>query len=173
MSPLVPVAAEDSVPLRGRRVDTPVSRAEDGIGGVAELLHEGLVVGIVASPVLAALDIEPDHAEADVVVVEVVLEGLHLVGSVAALGAGEEVDIDIRHATGPGVGDALSAVVVNGTSAAEATGDTEDVPVVLEAAPGGGGEELGAINTISGGCSADHSGEESKSKDSLHLKKKR
>ena len=169
VSKLVPVAAEDGVPLRGRGVDAPVRRPEERLGGVAELLEEHLVGAVVTEPVLAALNIEPDLTEADVVVVEVVLEGLNLISCVATLGAGEKINVDILHATSPGVGNTLCAVAVNLAIAAVAARNAEDVAVVGKTPPGRSGEELGDIDTRGGGNCANHgSSNKSDCKDCLH-----
>ena len=166
---LAPATAKDGVPLRGRGVDAPVRGAELAVCGVAELLHEHLVLALVAEPVLAALNVNPDLTEADVVVVEVVLEGLNLISCVATLGAGEKINVDILHATSPGVGNTLCAVAVNLAIAAVAARNAEDVAVVGKTPPGRSGEELGDIDTRGGGNCANHgSSNKSDCKDCLH-----
>jgi len=148
--PAIPVAHK-SGPLMLVGVDTTELGAKDALGGVGKIVHERTVLGSAAEPVLGTLDIEPHLTVLDVL--GVIIESLDLMLGVTALGAREHVDIDVLHATRPGIADTLSAMLVRIASAAIATDDGKIVALIVKALPRAHTEELGNINTLSGaGC---------------------
>ena len=154
---------EDGGPLVLVGIDLPLVGTELGVHGRGELLEEVPVLGGVTEPVLGTLDINPDKADVDVVVLDVGMEGLGLTSGITARGAREHVGIDVGHTSGPGVGDVLGAVGIDSTGGAEATDDGELVALAVDAGPGGDSEELGHINTLGGSGNTE---EESECKES-------
>jgi len=165
--PGVPVAHK-SIPLMLVGVNTTELAAEDLLGGIGKVVHESAVLGIAAEPVLSAFDIEPHLTVLDVLCV--VPESLNLALGVAALRAREHVDIHMLHTTRPGVGNALSAVLVGVTSAAIATNDCKLVTVILEALPGTHTIELRNMNTNGSITHSKACCKSNKSKRETHIK---
>jgi len=164
--PAVPLAHE-GVPLVLVGVDATELRAEDALGCIGKLVHELTVLAGAAEPVLGALNVEPHLAVLDVL--SVVVERLDLRLGIAALGAGEHVDIDVLHTARPGIADALSAVVVGIAGAAEATDDGEFVSIVADTLPNAHAEQLRHINTSSSAAHSKASGDSNKNKSETHF----
>jgi len=131
-APGTPVT-EDADPSVLVGVDATELVTKDLLGRVGKIVHEITVGIVVAHPVLRTLDIEPHETVLDVG--SKVVKRLNLSSGVAALRAGEHVDVDVLKTGLPGVGDALRAVVIRVTSAAEATNDGKSVAAVAKALP--------------------------------------
>ena len=145
-----------NIPLRSRSVDTKVETI--GVGSGDESLEEGLVGGLRAGPVLSSLDVEPELAVLDIAVAES-LDGLVDLGSGGgrAGGTGEEVDVHVAHAAGPGVGDRGGAVGVGDPVALVGADHGEVVAVADEALEAAGGGQLADVNARVGGSSGEQS----------------
>ena len=139
-------AAHDGVPLRGGGVDADVEAG--AASGGEEAGEEGLVGAGGAGPVLGALDVEPEHAELDVVVAERIDGLVDLRGSRGgAGGAREKVHVNVAHAASPGVGHALGAVGVGLASAHVAAHDSEMVAIGNQARKAALRGQCGEINS--------------------------
>jgi len=162
----IPIAHKVA-PLIGVGVDATELRAEDALGGVGKVSHELTVLGGAAEPVLRALNIEPHLTVLDVL--GMVVKSLDLRPGIATLGAREHVDIDVLHSTGPGVADALGAVVVGVASAAIAANDGKLVAIVADTLPSAHAEQLRHINTSGSRAHRKACGKSKKSNNKTHF----
>jgi len=152
---------EDALPAVLVGVDTK-GAVEKLLGGGSKLVVE-LTVGLLAHPVLRTLDVEPDHAELDVLGFHVVVELSDLLGRIAALGAREHVEVDVLHASRPGLLDRRGAVGINVAKGLVAADDGEvDAVVLVEAVPRGLRIVVGAVDTVSSGLSCKNNKSKSK-----------
>lgn len=120
--------------------------------------------------IFTSFDIEPDEAVVDVLGLDVVIKGLDLASGIPALGAREDIEVDVLEASFPGLLDAGGALGVNMAEALVAADDGELVAIVLEARPGREGIVVRNIHTKSGAGGDSREGEDTqKRKDSLHL----
>lgn len=72
----------------------------------------------------------------------------YLLSGVAAGVAGENVSIDVSHATSPSVGDGSGTVGISVTTGAVHAHHREGVTIALQAAEAAGGSQLGHIHTV-------------------------
>jgi len=154
--PVAPLA-KDGLPLNLVGIDTGILAAKDAHGSVGKLVEELTVPVVAAEPVFGALDVDPHLTVVDVL--GSVIESLDLATGITAARAGEHVDIDVVHASSPGVVHRGSTVGINSASGHVATDNGKGVAVVADTLPAAHREQLRDINTNSGRNSG-HKGEE-------------
>lgn len=89
----------DGSPLRGRSVDSEMNA--ERLSSLDHRVEESAVGGLVR-PVLSSLNVKPEHTNVGTSRAQVVDGSLNLASSVSAARAGEDVSIDVGHASSPG-----------------------------------------------------------------------
>jgi len=148
VAPFLVVQAQDALPAVVADVETGKAGAEGLDGSVAESAEDLAVLLLAGVPVLVgAFDVDPDLAVRDVVRANVLVETGHLLSIVAALGAGEHVEVHVLHASVPRALRRLGAVGVHVVDRTIAAHNGEFVALLVDAVPSGLREQGGNINT--------------------------